>query len=99
RAPTSTFFPYTTLFRSIGLLASTMVFCQGSATKAEEYYADLNYPMAIESYEKYVSKLKEDKPDREVITQLANSYFFTNDYLKARSEEHTSELQSRENLV
>src|SRR5690606_35110184 len=74
-----------TVFLVIGLLASTMVFCQGSATKAEEYYADLNYPMAIESYEKYVSKLKEDKPDREVITQLANSYFFTNDYLKARS--------------
>lgn len=65
------------------LLTST-VFCQGSATKANEYYADLNYPMAIESYEKHVTKLKNDKPDREVITNLANSYFFTNDYLKAR---------------
>lgn len=65
------------------LLTASAAMGQSSA-KADEYYADLNYPMAIENYEKYMTKLKEDKPDREVITRLANSYFFTNDYLKAR---------------
>jgi len=61
---------------------SLQLFAQGKTNQADEYYATLNYPMAIQSYEKYISK--SGKSDQEVATKLANSYYFTNDYLKAR---------------
>lgn len=57
---------------------------QAQSRVADEYYASLNYPMAVESYEKYVSKLKKSNElDEEVISNLANSYFYTVDYSKA----------------
>lgn len=56
---------------------------QAQSQQANEYYASLNYPMAIESYEKYFSKLKSNDPDAETVSNLANSYFFTVDYSRA----------------
>ncbi|WP_343747501.1 OmpA family protein [Fluviicola sp.] len=57
---------------------------QAQSQQANDYYASLNYPMAIENYEKYVSKLKtKNDPDAEIVGNLANSYFFTVDYSKA----------------
>ncbi|NVK63716.1 MAG: OmpA family protein [Flavobacteriales bacterium] len=54
--------------------------------KADEYYASLNYPMAIQLYEKSAEKSKEKKKEltTESINKLANSYYFTNDYSKAK---------------
>ena len=71
-----------TLYFIFVLIISHSLVAQSKVSKADEYYASLNYPMAIEGYEKYVSKA--GKSDIEVCTKLANSYYFTNDYLKAR---------------
>lgn len=59
---------------------------QLKTTKADEYYASLNYPMAIELYEKSAEKSKETKKEltTESINKLANSYYFTTDYSKAK---------------
>lgn len=62
----------------------TNVLAQGNAAKAKEFYQMLNFPEAINSYEKHIEKLKAEKPDLEVITNLANSYYFTSNYSKAR---------------
>jgi len=55
-------------------------------TKADEYYASLNYPMAIELYEKSAEKSKSTQKQltKESINKLANSYYFTNDYSRAK---------------
>jgi len=55
-------------------------------TKADQFYASLNYPMAIELYEKSAEKSKEKKKEltTESINNLANSYYFTNDYANAK---------------
>lgn len=73
------------IFLIIIVFLSSQVIAQGNAAKANDYYKMLNYPMAIESYEKYIEKLKSGSPDVEIITNLANSYFFTNNYTKART--------------
>lgn len=65
------------------VIVSFTLLSQGKTNQADEYYASLNYPMAIQSYEKYISK--SGKSDLQVATKLANSYYFTNDYLKARN--------------
>ena len=66
------------------VLLGFQLLAQGTATKAKEYYALLNYPKAIESYESYIEKLKSERPDAETITNLANSYYHTANYSKAR---------------
>src|SRR5690606_41120861 len=96
RPPTSSFFPYTTLFRSGGqslLKRSQLV---GNFTLNYEVVPDLaltaTYGMnGTDSRSRVYTKLMtfwdQYNPD-----QIAS----TTDW---RSEEHTSELQSRENLV
>lgn len=67
---------------------SAQLFAQGNASKAKEYYELLNYPEAISSYEKYIEKEKSKKNpkkvDIQVVENLANSYYFTGDYSKAK---------------
>src|SRR5690606_41481100 len=78
--PTSTLFPYTTLFRSAG-------FCLHPAS----VLAGLRAPAATLP----ASPGGYHRPRQEIAYRLRPVRFC----LVVRSEEHTSELQSRENLV
>src|SRR5690606_41705178 len=92
RAPSLTLFPYTTLFRS----------CEGDDMEKEEYalYKELlaNMLEHVEppklmiyletTVDSVIKKIKKRGRDYEQIVER-----------EYRSEEHTSELQSRENLV
>src|SRR5207302_3836203 len=98
RPPTrTTLFPYTTLFRSVQRLVNRHQ--PYEVTKSitdiarELGYTSVNYDLIYglprqipEGFAKTVEKTIELRPDRIAL------YSF-------RSEEHTSELQSRENLV
>src|SRR5699024_11985720 len=84
RPPSSTSFPYTTLFRSADL-----IFCLDySSLKRTECMSDV---IAKASAEKWMIDHHLDPDD------FADVQFWNNK--AARSEEHTSELQSRFDLV
>src|SRR5687768_18340046 len=86
RPPRSTLFPYTTLFRSTTMLARVNAALLGVALFA-------GTACAQETTIKFTLGWK---------TQGSDAAFFyakDNGYFKARSEEHTSELQSRLHLV
>src|SRR5690606_41902148 len=85
RPPTSTLFPYTTLFRSIAKLMQRALECAGITAKIIQ-----SVPAgAYEDVPHFVicPQMFERLPGMYVAFQME------------RSEEHTSELQSRENLV
>src|SRR5436309_6161272 len=83
RPPRSTLFPYTTLFRSVPLLEGRTAFFE-----LDDKGVRLRIPFH------FVSGLYTD------IDRLAIHIAFRIDvHSNRRSEEHTSELQSRENLV
>src|SRR3712207_7866265 len=85
RPPRSTLFPYTTLFRS----SSLPVIDQAAATKRPDRFLGLHYFNPAQ-----VMKLVE------VVRAVTTSDEAFEAGLKfARSEEHTSELQSRQYLV
>src|SRR2546429_2418493 len=76
RPPRSTLFPYTTLFRSRGLVkAGLLLYLGGMGSKKTNFYADLTRRFGF----------------AEVADEVQSLYL--------RSEEHTSELQSRLHLV
>src|SRR5690606_39927513 len=83
RPPTSTLFPYTTLFRSYSHFDST------------SNYTHYNQPMAHPLGAGFIEflGLVRYQPTTNFYITLKGMYY------KQRSEEHTSELQSRENLV
>src|SRR5690606_41436230 len=87
RPPSSTLFPYTTLFRSIHppknqkRCFSSYQFLR-NRSKLRDYFQKLTL--------KWIGKL--------CIRYLV-FFCFLADFFEWRSEEHTSELQSRENLV
>src|SRR5690606_40050359 len=94
----SSIFPYTTLFRS-GLIdtAAELARLEKAIDKAQKEFDLFNRKL---SNENFVSKAPADviakereklSAAEETLTQLKLQY--------NRSEEHTSELQSRENLV
>src|SRR5690606_41608636 len=78
RPPTSTLFPYTTLFRST---SDPHTFAIGECA----LYNDMIYGLVAPGYE---------MAEVAATTISGEQKFFS-----GRSEEHTSELQSRENLV
>src|SRR5690606_40374962 len=93
RPPRSTLFPYTTLFRScnatyinIGTLNERTI---ESMVKAGRKANSLNHPVVLDPVGAGASKFRTDTTFR-----LLDEIKFS-----VRSEEHTSELQSRENLV
>src|SRR5207302_11329126 len=92
RPPRSTLFPYTTLFRS--------------ALEVDPHDADALDATAQGSLERSASRWAEQAADASAASRLLGRYLQRRpddaDALHARvgrSEEHTSELQSRENLV
>src|SRR5690606_39530523 len=90
RPPGSTLFPYTTLFRSRSITSATSSgWVQGSSCRApvtSTTSASANSPASRYCHSGGTSW------SREGITTVTGSF-------NRRSEEHTSELQSRENLV
>src|SRR5690606_41561957 len=92
----STLFPYTTLFRSIGL-----------TKEREKLYEDIEKRVDLMMEQGLVEEVKnlmEMGYDKNTIAMQGLGYKEIISYLKGeiskeRSEEHTSELQSRENLV
>src|SRR5207302_4751205 len=91
-------FPYTTLFRSAADSARARtdraLEIQSLTTAAQLYEDDLLPAL----YDDWLTPLREDYRRRisEVLHRLATLFEEGQEY---RSEEHTSELQSRENLV
>src|SRR3712207_8860211 len=84
RPPRSTLFPYTTLFRS--LCRS----CQGSGL-----VGDLHGHVILVTHETHAQL----EADGAVVTECDGCHGFGVTGPEARSEEHTSELQSRQYLV
>src|SRR5690606_42028299 len=97
RPPTSTLFPYTTLFRSSGL-----------SEKIFHHILDLRHHLhfyGVVVLRKFVLFRDQDSCETEffsfndpLLHPGDGSYLPCQAYF-SRSEEHTSELQSRENLV
>src|SRR3712207_9232333 len=96
RPPRSTLFPYTTLFRSAGS-------CGTPALNMEVRIHDENNPESKEG--EVITKgtnvmlgyYKNEEATKAVIDEAG--WFHTGDLGMMRSEEHTSELQSRQYLV
>src|SRR3712207_8218520 len=88
RPPRSTLFPYTTLFRSKGVALPPEVAAGIRAHKAEILAA-----LAVASLADTVTYIRALSPEE----QAAYAQALAHDL--ARSEEHTSELQSRQYLV
>src|SRR3712207_8163004 len=86
RPPRSTLFPYTTLFRSLGAVEED---------HAAVLPADVR-PLSVER--RGVVVLVEDL-EQFFVTDLGRVVLHLHDLGVARSEEHTSELQSRQYLV
>src|SRR5207302_3584185 len=99
RPPTSTLFPYTTLFRSVQFI--TVQRDKLEPLTSDDVYRRLlkadNRPdkpaVKLPAPFPRRSKSTVSKDTREAITEAQDAQ------LLLRSEEHTSELQSRENLV
>src|SRR3712207_8683956 len=84
RPPRSTLFPYTTLFRSLGNV---------HPAEAERYIKRY-----LERYPKVTEFIQATLEEAEELG-YATTLFGRRRYVPERSEEHTSELQSRQYLV
>src|SRR3712207_8043860 len=95
RPPRSTLFPYTTLFRSavaaaINLLVLATVGLREERRRRRDFYASaLEATLAYREFAYAIPRRRHDAPAEERV-RLSESL---------RSEEHTSELQSRQYLV
>src|SRR5690606_41657587 len=88
--PRSPLFPYTTLFRSIASTASPLpILGKGAVERALKQRR--HKPMFMVD----IAVPRDIEPE---VGDLPDVYLYSVDDLR-RSEEHTSELQSRENLV
>src|SRR5690606_41869430 len=89
--PRSTLFPYTTLFRSRTLRKDNAVHCRGSLQffPAQELWSILGTEGGNEV----------ERRSKGYLALIRNFTRFSWLLMYLRSEEHTSELQSRENLV
>src|SRR3712207_9050847 len=96
RPPRSTLFPYTTLFRSFDLLAGRIQGDGDAARKGDEHLL-LPDPEAGHR----LSRRQLQPFDREAVRigDLGRMIPVLTDPIADRSEEHTSELQSRQYLV
>src|SRR5690606_41428440 len=83
RPPRSTLFPYTTLFRSIATLLSIPTFASITVSPSHLMFG----------------QAKMHQHYQRTVQVRNNGNQTVNINMSGRSEEHTSELQSRENLV
>src|SRR5690606_39801102 len=98
RPPSSTLFPYTTLFRSTGratALATTVAFLIATLSGCFNTYRVQQDEFAkLQTAEEVPRTVTSVSGDQVVVDRETPLYVRS-----VRSEEHTSELQSRENLV
>src|SRR5690554_7223666 len=95
RPPRSTLFPYTTLFRSFAFFAAfAAIFL--SLARASSAASTVAYVCPGFELPQEVNKITEK---RYTISTMKFVLFIINSYSTFRSEEHTSELQSRPHLV
>src|SRR5690606_42135188 len=88
RPPTATLFPYTTLFRSLNMISTATMIQLGKVKGNKMIHMKL-------SNDKLVHRAQ-----LMLVEELGIDLIKADELLKTyRSEEHTSELQSRENLV
>src|SRR5690606_41225839 len=87
----STLFPYTTLFRST-IQEGDVVFCYNFRT-------DRGREITIALTQQHFPKYDMHPLSLYYVTMTSYDDTFKNVHVVFRSEEHTSELQSRENLV
>src|SRR3712207_8950766 len=93
RPPRSTLFPYTTLFRS--LASEFSEFFPNNAVEYFVSYYDYYQPEAyVPRTDTFIEKDAQINEDIDRLRHSTTSSLFTR-----RSEEHTSELQSRQYLV
>src|SRR2546430_11309696 len=83
RPPRSTLFPYTTLFRSVVEVPVTVVDSSGNPVRG----------LTAENFELI------DNGTKRQISSFDKIDFASTESVTARSEDHTSELQSQSNLV
>src|SRR5690349_24073374 len=93
RPPRSTLFPYTTLFRSMSRVIVTKELALGELVQVPLRPAILRKFSAVYPKERFHSKLVA------AFLAFAKERLGAEQPLAARSEEHTSELQSRRDLV
>src|SRR3712207_8898180 len=86
RPPRSTLFPYTTLFRSAVIVSE-----YAGRLKFHDVVEGLTYHAETDETTGMTEKIITDSKDRAKVPTV--------DVINARSEEHTSELQSRQYLV
>src|SRR3712207_7681149 len=92
RPPRSTLFPYTTLFRSRASVAQRRALLAGLLDTDGTVTPSGAVQFAVTN-----QRLAEDA--RELIASLGHRVRMTRKRVEGRSEEHTSELQSRQYLV
>src|SRR5690606_41534653 len=88
--PCATLFPYTTLFRSVLLIPAFMLTCCTEDTHVANDKVNLTFNVDLMESNKGHMKNVELPPGAVALMSVETD---------GRSEEHTSELQSRENLV
>src|SRR5690606_41877717 len=92
RTPKAPLFPYTTLFRSQNNSGKEKVVIYGAG------YTGHQLALSLQNTRFYVIGFVDDNASLHG-TVLANKKVHSPELIARRSEEHTSELQSRENLV
>ena len=95
RPPRSTLFPYTTLFRSLQYLAGQYLDLEHSDFEPRAF-SIANAPVNSNLIELHVRLVENGKFTNFIFNSLAEKTILR---IEGRSEEHTSELQSRRNLV
>src|SRR5690606_39442911 len=97
--PRSTVFPYTTLFRSYVNVALLLPHQQRDSDAPMRLYGIV--PLLVEDpatrLQPEIQVLDEVRPETEFTVTVSEKDQRAMTYTLARSEEHTSELQSREN--
>src|SRR5690606_41201474 len=93
--PRSTLLPYTTLFRSIPAFAGQMMTNEEFAAATAAFRERLRQALTAAGYPEKANMEQVNYP----MVILLCAYLVILVTMVYRSEEHTSELQSRENLV